>query len=47
MGDLSKRTWKLRTEITNIVYAVDGPNSKYSNGFWGLFYDGFTVADSA
>jgi len=47
MVDLNKRTWKLRTEIRNTVYPVAGPNSKYSNGFWGVFYDGFTVADSA
>jgi hypothetical protein len=44
MVDLSKRTWKLHTEIRNTLYAVDCPNSKYSNGFLGvLFCDGFTV----
>jgi len=47
MVDLSKRTWKLHTEIRNTLYAVDCPNSKYSNGFLGVFYDGCTVADWA
>jgi hypothetical protein len=47
MVDLSKRTWKLHTEIRITLYAVNCPNSKYINGFLGVFYDGFAVADWA